>query len=97
MKESIEADRRPLPGQLTFPQLEERPPETNSRYLKRAWKDGRAAALAGKSLLDEHDPPRRGYGKSIAAMAAHKHWCRVYRRWWRDGFMSVTLFPLRED
>ena len=69
-------------------------PATNSRWNRRAWLLGRAAAKAGQSLLDCPEPERRGYGSSLSAKIAHRHYVLVFRRWWRDGFLSITVFPI---
>jgi hypothetical protein len=95
MAESLTDPIEPLPGQLEFPQFEEPMPETRSRWNRRAWELGKAAAKAGKSLLDCPDPEPRGYGESVSAKKAHRHYVLVFRRWWRDGFLSVTVFPLK--
>lgn len=90
----LEPDRPlvPLPGQLIFPALDPAASPPN-RYHAKAWRDGRAAALAGVSYLECPTPAPRGYGDSIAARRAHTHWVRVYRKYWRDGYQSVRLFP----
>jgi hypothetical protein len=88
----------PLTGQLAFPQLEPEIPPTRRKELVRAWHAGKAAAIAGQTLVD--CPPasqieRRGYGSSIAARRAHLAYARQWQRFWRDGFQSVGLFGAR--
>lgn len=86
------ADERftPLPGQAQLPGIEPEIPATRSKALQGAWRKGRHAALEGLSLADCPYPDKRGgsFGQVIT-------WSRSYRKWWRDGFESVGLFPSR--
>jgi hypothetical protein len=82
----------PLPGQLLLPGVEPEIPATRSRALVGAWRKGRAAAIAGKTLADCPYPDRRcgPFGRVVT-------FSRAFRKWWRDGFESVGVFSSRGD
>ena len=81
-------DDPPLPGQLRLPGVDPEIPSTRNRALVGAWHKGRAAAIAGSTLDDCPYPDRRAgeHGQIVT-------FSRAFRKWWRDGFESITLFP----
>lgn len=80
----------PLPGHAQLPGIEPEIPATRSKAFVGAWRKGRLAAIEGKSLADCPYPDRRGgeHGQVIT-------FSRAFRKFWRDGFESVGLFPIR--
>ena len=78
----------PLPGQLQLPGVEPEIPPTRSKALVGAWREGRAAALDGRRLSDcPYRDKRAGCHGHVVTFS------RAFRKWWRDGFESVYLFP----
>jgi ribosome modulation factor len=84
----VEGPFRPLPNQAQLPGIDPEIPPTRSRAFVGAWKRGRQAALDGRSLDDCPYLDRRNHRGSIT-------FSRTFRRYWRDGFESVGLFPRR--
>ena len=80
----------PLPDQAQLPGIDPEIPATRSRAFVGAWRKGRGAALEGKSLLDCPYPDRRAGARNHIVTFS-----RAFRKYWRDGFESVTLFPRR--
>jgi hypothetical protein len=78
----------PLPGQLRLAGVEPEIPATRSKALASAWRKGRAAALEGRTMADCPYADRRG-GEHRQVVT----FSRAFRKWWRDGFESVGLFP----
>ncbi len=86
MAESEHAE--PMPGQLPLPGIAPEIPATRSKAFRSAWHKGRAAALEGFSLADCPYPDRRaGEHRQVVTFS------RAFRKFWRDGFESVRLFP----
>ena len=84
-----ESPLTPLPGQAQLPGFLPEIPATRSKAFIGAWRKGRQAALDGRSLMDCPYPDRRcgPFGRVVT-------FSRAYRKFWRDGFESVGLFPL---
>jgi hypothetical protein len=91
MADEPATDSRPLPGQAQLPGIDPEIPPTRSRALAGAWRKGRQAALDGRTLADCPYPDRRAgvHGQVVT-------FSRAFRRWWRDGFESVGVFPRTE-
>jgi ribosome modulation factor len=85
----------PLPGQAQLPGIDPEIPATNSRALAGAWRKGHEAALAGKSMMDCPYRDKRSVNRGLSL--GRITWSRAFRKWWRDGFESVTLFPRRSE
>jgi hypothetical protein len=80
----------PLPGQAQLPGIAPEIPATLSKALAGAWRKGQEAALAGKTQMDCPYGDVRTYRGGVT-------YSRSFRKWWRDGFESVTLFPRRSE
>lgn len=65
------------------------PATTNTAYVS-AWRKGRQAAIDGLTL-DAN--PYRGSTR----FGNRSTFGLTFRKYWRDGFESVTLFPKPED